>query len=346
MKNKKFNSASPPQGSKGFVAGCLVTAVLTLAMQPTNAAVGDNLDSAFTVLADWLGMNKEDNVPLEDEFETASLVEKVNYLERRVNVVDNKIDQQTEELLESIDTGIVAATAPYNLYVYFPKDEALSDYTDEVVSIISNTGNQVATSKLKDDGVNYSTKIYFDFAGDCTLKYNLINSNKDKIAAVLPINIDKTGLEQNLNLPPKDLAWETIHNILQSNSAEDFKLSVAGTELPGSCFVQGATTDNEGNYALKLWKRASIGSGSYSGSCSIASNYKATLNSAAGCDIAYSSRIIEYNEVNTNLRCNFWIVYHNNDYYYYSYEGYPRRSNTIIDGRNAVFPVFPIVYIH
>lgn len=52
-----------------------------------DAGVNDNMDSPLITVANWLGMGKEDSVPT--DFDAATLVEKVNYLE------DKLVEQQS-----------------------------------------------------------------------------------------------------------------------------------------------------------------------------------------------------------------------------------------------------------
>ena len=82
---------------KGFALGIATMAVF--AATPAYAGVTDNLDSSFTKLASVMGVGKEAAYPTsEDEFDAASLIEKVNYLEAQNKQLTEDVSSMTDTL--------------------------------------------------------------------------------------------------------------------------------------------------------------------------------------------------------------------------------------------------------
>lgn len=95
-------------------------------MQPATAAVDDNLGSAFTVLAEALGIGKENSIPEEADFKEASLTEKLNYIEG--NVADltsavgsielntNSLKSTVEDMKVDVNVSVCCGSGGYQYF--------------------------------------------------------------------------------------------------------------------------------------------------------------------------------------------------------------------------------------
>lgn len=80
-KNKKWY--------RGFAFG-LAVAVLLTSFQPVRAGISDSTEAAIEAFATFFGLGNEAIHPSEEEFDEASLVEKVNYLKDEVEALKNQ----------------------------------------------------------------------------------------------------------------------------------------------------------------------------------------------------------------------------------------------------------------
>lgn len=86
-KNKKSSSDNPHSEFRLYVVLVTIMSGVILSASPVTAAVNDNLDAAFVKLSEWLGIGKESSTPTASNFNNATLVEKVNYLEDKLDSV-------------------------------------------------------------------------------------------------------------------------------------------------------------------------------------------------------------------------------------------------------------------
>lgn len=326
-----------------MILGWVLALVLLVAM-PVSADVGDNLNGW---LINFLGYGKESNVPSNYE---GSLVERINFLEKqqedlRANVATkdqvNDLAIKTDSLVAKTD-GLVtktnnlatkedveniskAANASYNLYVYIPKDIATGNYDGQKVTITSSSGNQNSTATLRDDGVNYSATLYFNFSGNCRLNFNMLY-NSIVNGVQLPVTISATGQEQKLWEKGKfseQYSWDFIHEICSNNKANQF--FNAGNKLGN-----GWTVVNTSASEVKIWHKSipNLGDMNWSSANSTAGNYAATWNSNnSGLPVhATRSELLSYDEAETMAQgdrktrflywtstgysnCNHWYVH-------------------------------------
>lgn len=245
----------------------------------------------------------------------ATQFDKLASLETKVGTLDEKIDLQTVSLTESIEGISQAANASYTLYVYIPKSEALVDYSGQRVTITSSSGNQSAYATLRDDGTNYSTTLYFNFSGNCTLSYKFLYTTNDTVDYRTTVNIAATGQEQKLVSSNFTTAWGPIHNILQAGEAEANGLTTPGTALPDGWYVVSSGKEN-GKDTLFIWKKQNLGNMIWSSANNTATSYYNTFNSGYDTpNLAYSSRLLSYDEVyngtwikdNRTTGFNYWL---------------------------------------
>ena len=300
-----------------MILGWVLALVLLVAM-PVSADVGDNLNGW---LINFLGYGKESNVPSNYE---GSLVERINFLEKqqedlRANVATkdqvNDLAIKTDSLVAKTD-GLVtktnnlatkedveniskAANASYNLYVYIPKDIATGNYDGQKVTITSSSGNQNSTATLRDDGVNYSATLYFNFVGNCRLNFNVL-CNTTAFGVTLPVTISATGQEQKLWEKGKfseQYSWDFIHEICSNNKANQF--FNAGNKLGN-----GWTVVNTESNGIKTWYNGWSFQNimcSWNGAYAMAGSYFVEWNSEnTGLPItAYKSELLSYAEALT-----------------------------------------------
>ena len=277
-----------------MILGWVLALVLLVAM-PVSADVGDNLNGW---LINFLGYGKESSVPSNYG---GSLVERINFLEKQqedlqasvatkdqVNDLVTKTDNlvaRTDGLVtktnnlatkEDVENISKAANASYNLYVYIPKDIATGNYDGQKVTITSSSGNQNSTATLRDDGVNYSATLYFNFLGNCRLNFNMLY-NSIVNGMQLPVTISATGQEQRLWEKGKftdQYSWDFVHEICSNNKANQF--FNAGNKLGN-----GWTVVNTSASEIKIWHKSipNLGDVNLSTANSTAGNYAATWNS-------------------------------------------------------------------
>lgn len=125
----------------------------------------------------------------------AEQLEKLDTLDTKI---DTKIDTAVSTLQQNIEDSVQAANASYNLFVYIPKTDALADYSGDTIKITSASGNQSASSRFRDDGSNYSTTLYFNFNGNCTLDYMAKNDSGDSFDITEAVSVSATGQEFKL----------------------------------------------------------------------------------------------------------------------------------------------------
>ena len=249
--------------------------------------------------------------------EVSAMRSEMATMKGQIKTVNDKIDSQTVALTGTIENTLKKATAAYNLYVYIPKSLAAYNYAGQTVRLTTSSG-QSATAALEDDGTNYSTRLYFDFGGDCTLSYNLVDSSGVQTNVSKGITISQTGQEDNLLFglgAPKNMSWSAIHAILQNGAGSNYSLMTAGTELPGGWYVIGSSGNN-----VRIWRKTNVGSAIWSKANSTATLYYSTFNSSiAGCSMAYSSGLLSKEDVesgwlasNRNTESVYWL---STDYY-------------------------------
>ena len=320
-------------------------------------------------------------------------LQKLDELEAKVDILDDKIDVQTTSLQESIENSAKAANASHNLYVYIPKTQALADYSGQKVKLTSETGNQNSSAVLRDDGTNYSATLYFNFSGNCKLNYVAKNESDDPFDITETVNITSPGQEYQLGstayrvklfLPKSaslaayagqqikitsntdsqssvatfsddgsnysaviyvssegsclleypllnrrgeqieaseqitvssavkeikigtitNVSWNTIHNICQSNSAADFGITSAGTQLPGGWYVIGSGTDDNGKDTLRIWNKSAVGSYYWWNTNSIAQSYYTNFNTKNNTIAAYKSGLLSKADVSSGWLAN------------------------------------------
>lgn len=74
--------------TKGLALG-LCSAFLISGIKPVHAAIGDGADAAIEAFAEFIGLGNEALYPTKEEYNEASLVEKVNYLKEKVESMEN-----------------------------------------------------------------------------------------------------------------------------------------------------------------------------------------------------------------------------------------------------------------
>ena len=277
--------------------------------QVTNAGVSDSL--GLGSIAAFLGLAAPDSVRTDYG---GTLVERVNYLEQQ----NKKLTEQNESLAaqmaeltaktdnlatkeqvkdlatkEDVENVSKAANASYNLYVYIPKNIATGNYDGQKVTITSSSGNQNSSATLRDDGVNYSTTLYFNFNGNCSLHYNGIFSNQP-YTTTRNIVINATGQEQVL-LARNSLDF--VHAVCSAGIANQY----FGV---GNVLENGWTVVNAQAGALQLWRKTSLGRMDWGTANSIANNYWQTFNAENNTNVAYSSGLLSEAELKTDWLCN------------------------------------------
>lgn len=270
---------------------------------PVSADVGDNLNGW---LINFLGYGKESSVPADYG---GSLIERMNYLEKQQQNLVTKEQIKDLATKEDVENFSKAANASYNLYVYIPKDEATGNYDGQKVTITSSSGNQNSTATLRDDGKNYSARLYFDFNGSCKLKFNMIyNSATNEVQ--LPVSISTTGQEQKLwekGRFTNQYSWEFIHEICSNNQAGRF--FNVGDAISGNWYI----INNQGA-SLQIWRKANVTGKDVFGNDtdympwdtanSTANSYWQTFNNVNNTNVAYSSGLLSYNELNSGWLAN------------------------------------------
>ncbi|MCI7131444.1 MAG: hypothetical protein MSA09_13035 [Lachnospiraceae bacterium] len=188
---------------KAFLLAIIISVNSMNSLIMIKAAVKDNLGSAVVeqTIGSWSDTLESHSVIgllrlIIDKITTQ--LGKIESLETRVEAMDKKIDLQTTSLQESIESSFVTATASYNLFVYIPKTEALADYTNQKITLTSESGNQASATTLKDTGMNYSSTIYFNFSGNCQLTWTAINALGDEYVLTEDIFISNASQEFKL----------------------------------------------------------------------------------------------------------------------------------------------------
>lgn len=264
---------------------------------PVSADVGDNLNGW---LINFLGYGKEGSTPNDYG---GSLVERVNYLEKQQQAICSKTDslatkEQIKNLAtkEDVENVSKAANASYNLYVYIPKNVATGNYDGQRVTITSSSGSQNATATLRDDGVNYSATLYFNFSGNCRLDFNVL-SKTTTFGITLPVTINATGQEQILwqrgSFSDK-YSLDFVHQICSNNQAELFF-------SPGNKLENGWSIVNTESNGIKTWYNGWSFQNimcSWNGAYAMAGSYFVEWNSEnTGLPItAYKSELLSYAE--------------------------------------------------
>lgn len=97
MKDRK-NSFTPPIkfNMPSFLLGVIISVAVATSIVAADAGVNDNMDSPLITVANWLGIGNESKTPDKDKFDTASLVEKVNYLEDQLSNISENLPQESE----------------------------------------------------------------------------------------------------------------------------------------------------------------------------------------------------------------------------------------------------------
>lgn len=138
---------------------------------PVYAAVEDNLETA--VIEQRIGSYENDE-------STHTLFGLLWRILSRIGSVEqnltDKIDETEAVLQTSIKQAGENAHAGQSLYVYLPVADALADYEETQITLLSPSGNQQASGKLKKEGTNYNCSIAYDFSGDCVLKWTAENA--------------------------------------------------------------------------------------------------------------------------------------------------------------------------
>ena len=292
---KNFLKRTPPHRILGWVL-----ILILLVTMPVSADVGDNLNGW---LINFLGYGKEGSTPNDYG---GSLVERVNYLEKQQQAICSKTDslatkEQIKNLAtkEDVENVSKAANASYNLYVYIPKNVATGNYDGQRVTITSSSGSQNATATLRDDGVNYSATLYFNFNGNCRLNFTIL-CNSAVYGVQVPVAISATGQEQilwNKGYYSDQYSWDFIHQICSNNLTNRF--FDAGNVLRGGWYIT-----NIQNSFLQIWRKTDLGRKDWEGANSVASNYWQTFNAENGTNVAYSSGALSYNELWSGWLCS------------------------------------------
>lgn len=284
----------------------LVLALLFSA--PVYADVGDNLNGW---LIDFLGYGKQDSVP---STYGGSLVERVNFLENENQFLKSQIASlgtKTDALgvkvnnlatKEDVENVSKAANASYNLYVYIPKNIATGNYDGQRVTITSASGNQNSSAILRDDGVNYSAMLYFNFVGNCRLNFNVL-CNSAANGVQLPVTISATGKEQILwqrgNFS-EQYSLDFIHQICSSGKVNQFLYS-------NNMLKNGWTVIGTQSNAVWLWRGKTEITTDWGNASNYAATYYQQFNNENETDIAYSSGLLSRIELlpvlaNTEVR--------------------------------------------
>ena len=322
--------------------------------QVTNAGVSDSL--GLGSIAAFLGLAAPDSVRTDYG---GTLVERVNYLEQQnkklteeneslaaqmaglITKTDNlATKEQIKDLAtkEDVENVSKAANASYNLYVYIPKNIATGNYDGQEVTITSSSGNQNSSATLRDDGVNYSTTLYFNFNGNCRLNFNILGNNISA-ATEIHVTVSATGQEKQL-LVREDPAF--AHVMCQSGIADRFY-------TPGLVLNNGWIVVSVQNNALQLWRKSSIGR--MDGDCAqdTADKYWQTYNAENGTNAAFSSGQFSRSELdsgwlrnNKDAGCDYWTSTY--DAGYADYE-YTNGGGMYVIG-DAEVECLPYVWIH
>lgn len=295
-----------------------MVAITMLTSQVTNAGVSDSL--GLGSIAVFLGLAAPDSVRTDYG---GTLVERVNYLEQQ----NKKLTEQNESLAaqmaglttktdnlatkeqikdlatkEDVENVSKAANASYNLYVYIPKNIATGNYDGQKVTITSSSGNQNSSATLRDDGVNYSATLYFNFNGNCRLNYNILGNNVSA-ATEIHVTVSATGQEKQL-LVCEDPNF--AHVMCQSGIADRFYTA-------GIVLNNGWTVVSVQNNALQLWRKSSIGKMIDYCAQDTANKYWQTYNAENGTNAAFSSGQFSRSELgsgwvagNKPARVYFW----------------------------------------
>lgn len=186
----------------------------------------------------------------------------------------------------------------HRLKVFFPKSVALYAYDDETITLV--TDNKSVSTRLKDDGTNYSAILYSDFDGIANLCYDFLDETGTRVAIEEPVNLtdNQMELEIGLNsLEPKEMSWKTIHTICQSNRASLF--FEEGDEMPDGWTLVGFGKDDDGKDALQLWQKTNLGSQGWNNVYNTAIDYYTTWNTEQNTTIAYKSTLLSQTDVET-----------------------------------------------
>lgn len=321
--------------------------------QVTNAGVSDSL--GLGSIAAFLGLAAPDSVRTDYG---GTLVERVNYLEQQ----NKKLTEQNESLAaqmaglitktdnlatkeqikdlatkEDVENVSKAANASYNLYVYIPKNIATGNYDGQKVTIISSSGNQNSSATLRDDGVNYSATLYFNFNGNCRLNFNILGNNTSA-ATEIYVTVSATGQEKQL-LVCEDPNF--AHVMCQSGIADRFYTS-------GLVLNNGWIVVSVQNNALQLWRKSSIGKMEDYCAQDTANKYWQTYNAENGTNAAFSSGQFSERELGSG-----WLAGNNRTNYYYWTSTYNAGRAEFLSFHDGTFyygieeaECLPYVWIH
>lgn len=211
MKNK----IGPPPWFKGFVIGCLVASLITSGIQPVTASVNDNLGSAFSSLTAWLGIGKENNVPADSEFSNASLVEKVNYLE-------DKLDK----VFQSASSGktLLAGTLGMDTSGGLPTFSLINQQISQTRTDYYNAGVSAADGRSAPGTVNYQSGYNAGFSAGSSGKVTMASGSANvSIAYSNSYYILDTGLRGVIPknvivlIPDPNGSWHVVGSGWQDN---------------------------------------------------------------------------------------------------------------------------------
>lgn len=113
---KRFDKFLPRGGGKikPFLFGVTVTICCFILIGEIHsyAGVSDNVGSGYIKLAQLLGFGKEDSVPNNQQgFESATMIEKINYLESKVSVLEKKLGEVPQQTVVLQGSGVNTSTA-------------------------------------------------------------------------------------------------------------------------------------------------------------------------------------------------------------------------------------------